>query len=196
MKRILIFISVLAIVCLMGCSQQYKTARDMEAHEFLCQVADPPRRLKSESGLWYYLKDDGKVHRMMPMEDIQQNRVETDVTFELTDLEIVEENDAGQVYLYYTLHNGMENPLAPFGKVEAAVLLKDGWYVMPNVPTEEFGEKLESGGSREGVLNIATISTTYLPDGCYRIQLKIDDLSYTYLEFNVENVAGGIHITD
>lgn len=196
MKRVLCCIALFALLfALGGCAHQATTAGDMEADEFLRQVAKPGRRLKSETGLWYYLRDDGKVHRMIAMEDIQQNRVETNVTFELTALETVEEGDVGQVYLSYTIRNGMDNALDPFGKVEVAVLLKDGWYVMPNVPTEDFGEKLESGGSREGVVNIATIENTYLPDGRYRIQLKIDDLSYAYLEFKVENISGGIHIT-
>ena len=196
MKRVLCCIALFALLfALVGCAHQATTAGDMEADEFLRQVAKPARRLKSETGLWYYLRDDGKVHRMIAMEDIQQNRVETNVTFELTALETVEEGDVGQVYLSYTIRNDMDNALDPFGKVEVAVLLKDGWYVMPNVPTEDFGEKLESGGSREGVVNIATIENTYLPDGRYRIQLKIDDLNYAYLEFKVENIAGGIHIT-
>ena len=196
MKRVLFCVVLFALLLgLVGCAHEAKTAADMEAEEFLRQVAKPARRLKSETGVWYYLRDDGKVQRLIPMEDIQQNRVEDDVVFELTKLETVEENEVGQVYLHYTVHNGMENPLIPFGKVETAVLLKDGWYVMPHVPTEDFGDKLESGGSREGVLNIATIEETYLPDGRYRIQLKIDDLSYAYLEFKVENLNGAIHIT-
>lgn len=191
MKRILIFISVLALLLgLSACAREEENAPDSAAHEFLCKIADPPRRLKSESGFWYYLRDDGRVARWTFMEDIQENRVENNVVFEIAGLENVGE----LIFLHYTLTNGMDNLLNPAGDVEIAVLLKDGWYIMPNVPVVDFGEKLTSGESRECTLEIGTLDKTYLPDGHYRLQLKIDELSYSYFEFDMENEAGEVRL--
>ncbi len=195
MKRILLCVTILALLLsLTACAPKAEDTPDSAAHEFLCSFAEPSRRLKSESGFWYYLKDDGRVARWTFMDDIQENRVEKSVTFEIKELETVGDDEEGIIYLNYTLTNGMDNPLSPFGRVEIAVLLKDGWYIMPNIPVSDFGEKLNSGESRECSLEIGTMQKSYLPDGHYRIQLKIDELSYTYLEFDMENAAGEMHM--
>ncbi|MBR6522505.1 MAG: hypothetical protein IKT47_07540, partial [Oscillospiraceae bacterium] len=67
MKRVLFCVVLFALLLgLVGCAHEAKTAADMEAEEFLRQVAKPARRLKSETGVWYYLRDDGKVQRLIP----------------------------------------------------------------------------------------------------------------------------------
>ncbi len=197
MKRILICTIILTLLLgLIGCSAKKDTSQDTKTHEFLCAFAEPSRRLQSESGFWYYLKDDGRVARWTFMEDIQKNRVETDVVFEIKELQTVgSEEEGGVIYLNYTLTNGMDYALSPAGKVEIAVLLKDGWYIMPNVPVADFGEMMAAGEVREDRLEIGTLDKSYLPDGHYRIQLKIDELSYAYLEFDMENAAGEMRMS-
>ena len=196
MKRILICTIILTLLLgLIGCSAKKDISQDTENHEFLCAFAEPSRRLQSESGFWYYLKEDGRVARWTFMEDLHKNRVETNVVFELKALETVEEGEEGIIYLNYTLTNGMDYALSPAGKVEIAVLLKDGWYIMPNVPVADFGEMMAAGEVREDRLEIGTLDKSYLPDGHYRIQLKIDELSYAYLEFDMENAAGEMRMS-
>lgn len=196
MKRILLYAVILAMLLgLSACANDTKDSQDTETHEFLCAFAEPSRRLQSESGFWYYLKDDGRVARWTFMEDIQKNRVESNVVFELKALETEGEGDDGIIYLNYTLTNGMDYALSPAGKVEIAVLLKDGWYIMPNVPVADFGEMMAAGEVREDRLEIGTLDKSYLPDGHYRIQLKIDELSYAYLEFDMENAAGEMRMS-
>lgn len=197
MKRILLYTVILAMLLgLSACANDTKDSQDTETHEFLCAFAEPSRRLQSESGFWYYLKDDGRVARWTFMEDIQKNRVESNVVFELKDLSTAAgPGDSTLIYLNYTIANGMDNTLKPFGDVEIAVLLKDGWYIMPNVPTVDFGEALKSGETRECSLEVGTLDKSYLPDGHYRIQLKIDELSYAYLEFDMENAAGEMRMS-
>lgn len=192
MKRIVTWIAFTALLLgLAACGPTVETSEDMEAHEFLCEFAEPSRRLKSESGFWYYLNDEGKIFRWAPMEDVAENWVEQDVVFELAALE----NEGDIIYLSYSLTNGMDNTLEPLGDVEIAVLLTDGWYIMPNVPGEDFGEKLKTGESREAVIEVGTLQKSYLPNGHYRIQLKIDELSYAYVEFDMENTAGEMRMT-
>lgn len=196
MKRILICTIILTLLLgLIGCSAKKDTSQDTETHEFLCAFAEPSRRLQSESGFWYYLKDDGRVARWTFMEDLHKNRVETNVVFELKALETVEKGEEGIIYLNYTLTNGVDYALSPAGRVEIAVLLKDGWYIMPNVPVADFGEMMAAGEVREDRLEIGTLDKSYLPDGHYRIQLKIDELSYAYLEFDMENAAGEMRMS-
>ena len=197
MKRILLSVIIFVLLLgLVGCGAKEEVSQSTETHEFLCAFAEPSRRLKSESGFWYYLKDDGRVARWTFMEDIQKNRVENNVVFEIKELETVgSEEEGGFIYLNYTLTNGMDYALSPAGNVEIAVLLEDGWYIMPNIPNVEFGEMLAGGETREYSLEVGTLDKTYLPDGHYRIQLKIDDLSYSYLEFDMENAAGEVRLT-
>lgn len=193
MKRIIACIALAAVLLgLAACGPKPAASEDMATHEFLCRFAPPSQRLKSESGYWYYLADWGKVYRWTPMEDIAESWVDDDVCFELKAL-VNEYNE--KIYLQYTLTNGMESTLDPLGDVEIAVLLEDGWYIMPNVPYTTFGEKLPSGESRECVIELGTLDKSYLPDGHYRIQLKIDKMSYAYAEFDMENAAGEMRMS-
>jgi len=195
MKRTALILVIVLLLGLAGCGAKEDVSQNTETHEFLCSFAEPSRRLKSESGFWYYLKDDGRVARWTFMEDIQENRVENNVVFELNDLSTaMGPGDSTLIYLNYTVTNGMDNTLSPFGDVEIAVLLNDGWYIMPNIPTSDFGQ-LKSGEQRECAIEVGTIQKSYLPDGHYRIQLKIDELSYAYLEFDMENTAGEMRMT-
>lgn len=191
-KRMICFALAVMLLSLAACGPKPAESEDMATHEFLCKFAPPSQRLRSESGYWYYLADWGQVYRWTPMEEIPESRVDDDVSFELRSL--VNEYDE-KIYLQYTLTNGMESTLDPFGDVEIAVLLEDGWYVMPNVPCRDFGEKLPAGESRECVIELGTLDKSYLPDGHYRIQLKIDKMNYAYAVFNMENAAGEMHLT-
>lgn len=190
-KTIVCLILAAAFISLAACSPKPAASEDMATHEFLCKFAPPSQRLRSESGYWYYLADWGQVYRWTPMEDIAESWVDEDVSFKLESLVT---GDDAKIYLQYTLTNGMESTLDPLGRVEIAVLLEDGWYVMPNVPYGAFGEKLPAGEGRECVIELGTLDKSHLPDGHYRIQLKIDKMSYAYAEFDMENAAGEMHL--
>lgn len=191
MKRILLCLFALsAMIGATACQVQLSDSENMNAYEFLCEFASPARRLKADSGQWYYLRDNGNAVIFEAMDDIQQNRVETSVSFQLQQLENAED----KIYLRYCLSNGMDNVLEPFGRVEIAALLKDGWYIMPNLAKGEENLVLESGESLESRICIGTLQKSGLPDGRYRLQLKIDDLSYAFVEFKIENTAGEINL--